>query len=472
MSHATEVREEEAAGTVALERRFVPAFDAPAIGAWVLPFALILLLAFSGGGYDPIVRGQVGILLWWFVLVGAATGSVAVLGGRWAWAGVTLLAAFAVWTGLAITWTESTERTVAELARVATLLGVLVLALASQRHVAARHAVNGAACAIAVVAGAAVLSRLQPGLFGVQQVEEIFPTSKQRLSFPVGYWNLLAGLAVIGLPLLLAVAGAARTTVGRALATAALPVVVLCVFLTVSRGAIGAAGVAVVVFFLLAPDRLPKLAYAAIGGVGGLVLCLAADNRDALQQNLGNALAQEQGDALLGLTILVCLGAALLAAGVGLADRHATRPRWTQPGRKFTSVVALAVVVLGLVAFVGGGGPGWAGERADEFKAQTDTKGVQFDDAVSRLQTVSGNGRYQYWQAAERAKDTDALKGIGPGTFEFWWAREGTISGGFVRDSHSLWADALAETGLVGFTLLVAFFLFVLLTGAIRALRA
>lgn len=456
---------------VTLPRSLLPVVDLPAAGAWLLPFAVILLLAFSGGGYDPIVRGQTGIVVWWMVLVGAALGSVAIRGGRVAWIGVALLTAFLGWSALALTWTESTERTVTEVARVAMLLGVLVLGLASQGRVAARHAVNGAACAIAVVAGAAVLSRLQPQLFPDQPLSAIFPQSRARLAYPVGYWNLLAGLAVMGLPLLLAAAGAARTTLGRAAATAALPVVALCVFLTISRGGLLGVAIAIPVFFLLAPDRLPKLAQAAVAGVGALMLCVAADRREALQQNVGDALARQQGDEMLGLVLLVGAGVALIAAGLALADRHATRPGWSRPSRPVAGAISAAALVAGVVIAVSAGGVGYAGDRFDEFKRVGPPPGTTFDDAVSRLQSVAGGGRYQYWQLAQEAERTNPLQGIGPGTFEYWWARNGTQAG-FIRDAHSLWFDALAETGIVGLVLIAGFFLLVLGTGAVRTLRA
>ncbi|MGH2950597.1 MAG: hypothetical protein ACRDKX_00950, partial [Solirubrobacterales bacterium] len=46
----------------------------PAIAGYALPFLLILYLALEGGGYDPIVRGEVGIAVWWIVLLGAVAG--------------------------------------------------------------------------------------------------------------------------------------------------------------------------------------------------------------------------------------------------------------------------------------------------------------------------------------------------------------------------------------------------------------
>ena len=315
-----------AAGELNRRRWEAPAIDLPALGAWALPFALIMLLAFSGGGYDPIVRGQVGVVVWWTILVGAVLGTVRLRGGPVGRLAVALFAGFVLWTVVGLSWTESTERTVGEIARLAALLGVLILGVASQSGAAARHTVNGAACAITAVAAVAVLSRLQPQLFGASELDAIFPTSRSRLAFPLGYWNLLAGLSVMGVPLLLAAAGAARTNAARGAATAAVPLLGLCVFLTNSRGGLLAAVVVLGVFLLLAPDRLPKLAQAGLGVGGSILLSVAADRRDALQENLGTALAAQQGDELLGIGLLVCAGVGIVAAGVSLADRHATRP--------------------------------------------------------------------------------------------------------------------------------------------------
>jgi hypothetical protein len=44
------------------------------VAAWTLAFAVVFYLAMSNGGYDTIVRSQVGIAVWWIVPLGALTG--------------------------------------------------------------------------------------------------------------------------------------------------------------------------------------------------------------------------------------------------------------------------------------------------------------------------------------------------------------------------------------------------------------
>jgi len=65
------------------------------------------------------------------------------------------------------------------------------------------------------------------------------------------------------------------------------------------------------------------------------------------------------------------------------------------------------------------------------------------------------------------------LTGIGPGTFEFWWARDGSGEGAiFVREAHSLYFESLAELGIVGLLLIGGFVAIVVVAGSARALRA
>lgn len=163
----------------------------------------------------------------------------------------------------------------------------------------ARHAINGAAAAVVLIAAIAVLSRLFPDWLGPTDVERVFPSSAGRLHSPLNYWNALAALVAMGLPLLLSVTPSARTIAGRALATASLPLLVLCLFLAISRGGVIAAGAGLLAFLVLAPDRASRMATMVAAGAGSALLVGAADQRDALQDGLRTAAAHAQGKELL-----------------------------------------------------------------------------------------------------------------------------------------------------------------------------
>ena len=163
-------------GQLAAERKprsAVLAGDAAGrFGLWLgqagLPFLLVAYLGLRGGGFDEIVRSEVGIAAWWIVLLGAAVGVLPLARlSRGAWIALGLFAAFAVWTGLAVGWSESAERSLDELGRVAALLAVFALALSVQGADGLRRAVGAVGAAIALVSGRraafAAASGLVPG---------------------------------------------------------------------------------------------------------------------------------------------------------------------------------------------------------------------------------------------------------------------------------------------------------------------
>lgn len=447
--------------------------DLPALGGWALGFSMVVILGLSGGGYDAVTRGEAAIAAWWIVGAGIGLGALALPRTKLAWAALLLFGGLTVWTGLGLTWTESTERTVVEAARNVGYAGMLLLALAVCARTPARHLVAGVATGLVVVCSYALLTRIQPEWFGPVALHEIFPTSRRRLAQPLGYWNALAGLAAVALPLLLAFAGDARRLVARSTAAAFLPVVVLVIFLTVSRGGVVAAGLAVLVWFALAPDRLPKIALLVVASVGSGVVCAAAERRDALQAGLDSALARQQGDELQVIVLLVMGGVAVLTYGISLLERHAVRSSITEVPRRHAGVAALATTALIAIVFLAAGGGGWTSDRVAEFKGEGGGAATNYDNAFSRLQSVDSNSRYGFWVVARDAQREQPLTGTGPGTFEYVWAREHPNDGpSFVRDAHSLWAETLGEMGLVGFVLVVGFFLMALAAGAVRALRA
>ena len=133
---------------------------------WLLGFGLVAYLGLKGGGYDPLVHDQVGIAVWWVLLATVAVGALPRRRlGLLAWTALGLLAAFVAWTALSLTWTESVERTWADLARVGGYLGVFALALFVRDSHGARRMVAAVGAGIACVAIVALLSRLHPAWF-------------------------------------------------------------------------------------------------------------------------------------------------------------------------------------------------------------------------------------------------------------------------------------------------------------------
>ena len=165
--------------------RWVTRPELGAIGAWLLGAALILYLGIKGGGYDVVVRSEIGIAVWWLVLLGAMVGALpARRVNRSSWLLFALLAALAVWSALSTSWSESSERSILESGRLAMYLGVLALAVAVSTRDRVRPLISGIACGVVGVAALAVLSRLQPAWFpeGATTTGQFLESARSRLA--------------------------------------------------------------------------------------------------------------------------------------------------------------------------------------------------------------------------------------------------------------------------------------------------
>lgn len=445
--------------------------DLPAAGAWLLAFAPVLYLGLRGGGYDVVVRGELGIAVWWLLGVAALAGVLPVVRpGRATLAVVGALALFSVWTGLAIAWSGDVERSVLELARVLTYLGMLVLAAWALDARTVRSALHGAAVACAAVGLLAVLSRIRPDAFPQDDLVTFFgEAAGRRLNYPLNYSDGLGSLMAVGIPLLLAAAVLARTVAGKAMSAAAVPVLLLALYLSGSRGGLLAAIVGLLVWIALSPDRLPRLATLGFAGAGAAVLLAAAAARPAFRDGLLTAASREQADDMLVYLVVVCAGVALLQGGLSLALRYGERPAWSRPSRRAAVAVVAAMALVGSGAALATGAPAALAGKWREFQSAKPSP-VAGNDVFGRLADLSGSNRYQYWQSALRGWQTDRLKGIGPGMFELWWARDGEIAE-FIRDAHSLYVETLVELGVVGLALLAVALALMLGLGGAAALR-
>jgi hypothetical protein len=461
------VRDRIEAGLIALR-------DKPADPAiWLGSAALIVYLALKAGGYDPIPRDQVAILAAWALLVGVAVGALSIeLIGIPARVVLFVFVGLTVWTALSLSWTQSDERTMTELARTLSYLAVFALALAVQRGRRWRALLYGVTTGIAVVAGLAVLSRLHPQWFPANELGRVLQgiEIERRLAYPLNYSSALGSFAAMGLPLLLAASSSARTLAGQVLAAAAFPVAGLAFYLASSGTATLVVVAGLVAFFILAPDRLPKIATLAIGAAGTAVLGYAVDDRAALSRGLVTPEMKSQGSEVLLILIFVCVAVGLCQLAISLAVRHGRRPAWMLVSPRAAVLATVAAIVIAVPIAAAAGGAREAKDRWENFKSRS--AGSPGQSRAAQIVNTSGSGRYQFWQSAVDAYKTEEFHGIGPGTFEFWWAQHASYAGAFVRDAHSLYIESLAELGIVGGILVAGLVLAIIGIGSVRAMRA
>ena len=445
-----------------------------AAASFGVPFLVVSYLGMNEGGAAGISEGgagipiwaEIGILGWWAVLVLALAGRPALRrADPLARVAIGTLGAFAVWTVISMFFSDSAGRTAIEAARVLTYLVALLLTVMLWRPGSGRRVLAGVASAIAIVGLVGLTSRLFPGLFGPNDLATEVVGIESRLAFPVEYWNGLASLIAVGMPLFLWGAASARTQLVRSLAAAIAPLMILVIYLTYSRGGALAAGLGAATLFAFYPVRIALVPTLLTSGLGGLALIWAADRRADFTGGLDSGAAGDQGLEMLVICLLVAGLSAVAHFGIGRLIRDA----WIwfpRVGRRQAALATGALVLVLGVGAVAAGVPSSAADSFEEFRTQADP-----GRDAERFSSASGNGRWQYWSAAARAGAGEPATGIGPGTFEFYWEEHGILPG-YIVDAHSLYMEVFAELGVIGLGLLVAFTMLVLLAGSLRSLAA
>src|SRR5690349_4876047 len=202
--------------------------------ALISPLLLLLPLALAGGGFALSDRHIAGLAVWLIVvgmLVLGAAGR-ALLARPFYWA-TGLIGALALLSALSSFWSGSIELSVAEADRVLVYLGVFIATfLIAQTGQRRQRFGEGLAIALIAIAAIAVASRLLPDVIHVLEG----PGSGSRLSYPLGYWNGEGVVFGIATGLALWLSRRSLTPILRWIAVASLPVVLLALYLTYSRG--------------------------------------------------------------------------------------------------------------------------------------------------------------------------------------------------------------------------------------------
>ena len=416
----------------------------PRVTAFVAFAGLVIAYALPGGAYDVVVRQEYGIVIWWLVGLGFVTGVLPRnLPGRFGLLFVLALAAYAGWTALSLGWTQSAERTTAEIARVLDYLGLVVLIGSVLDRATWRTAAMGLAFGAMVVCVLVLLSRLYPGSFPASTL--VRPHVNNRLSYPFGYWNAVGAWGSMSIAAGIAWSTHESSRLRRAAALGLVPVATAVTYLTYSRAAVASSVVGVALVFGLSRYRVAAFVHILTAAAAGAIVIAVIRANPAISTGAGGA----GSGSVLGATVL----AMAMAGGVAAATRSdgINRARLSRRWARTVATVTTAVVVL----VAAGLGPNAASKAWHQFRHQNNGPAVTAD-AASRLTQLSGS-RYSVWNVSMKAFDAKPFNGVGAGSFEFWWDRHGT-DGEFVRNAHSFEFENMAELGMPGLVLIVAVF--------------
>jgi tetratricopeptide (TPR) repeat protein len=352
-----------------------------------------------------------------------------------------LLAALIAWVGLTLWWSIAPDLSWAAFDRLLVYGAFALLGLLATRvPQPARTAAAGLALLLGLVLAWALLGKVIPSLF---------PDGARvtRLRNPVGYWNSLALVAATAVPFGLWIACSRRYhPAARAGGCLLVYLAELVVVLTYSRAGIAVAVLAALAWLAIDRDRLETLATLVIvTPVAGLV-SLWAFSRPALTDDLQPYVDRVDDGAWFG--VILCVGAAVVVtlAYVALRTELSAERR-----RALARTLGLVVLVVGIAAvavvLVAKGGA-----ILDEFRG---AKTAEVTQTPNRLADLSSSNRWTWWKEAWQLFEDAPAGGKGAATFEV--ARRGIRNGSIVTtEPHDLPLQFLAETGIVGFLLLLA----------------
>jgi hypothetical protein len=344
------------------------------------------------------------------------------------------LFALAIWVGLTTFWSVSPEASWQYTNRtlvyaVFALLGVLAGTLLVQP---AQRVADGAALLLALLLAWALLAKCVPALYSDYG-------RLARLRAPLDYWNELALLAVVAVPVALRLA-----TRAYAAGVALLYLAALTVLLTYSRFGVALACLAAVAWILLASERVESLAAVALAGIPaaavfGVALVLPGITSDGEPRSVRAHDGWVFALAVVAGAVAAAGGAALLARLLPVRDGLRAR---IERAAGVAGVVAALAIAAAAIVFAGRIWHAFANPVSSQISSNT-----------GHLASLSSSNRWRWWQEAWHAFVRHPGGGTGAGTFQFTdylLRRTGLVT---TTEPHNVPLQFLSETGIVGFLL-------------------
>ena len=361
------------------------------------------------------------------------------------------LLGLAVWTGASTVWSVSpddswsyTNRTLVYAAFA--VAGVLLAALLSRP---ASALARGAAVLLALVIGWALLAKCVPALYPSygRQPGLGGELGLARLRSPVGYWNELALLGDVAVPLALWLAAPRTRRIGlRAAGAVLLFAAALATLLTYSRFGVALAVVAAVAWIVLDGDRVESLVVTALAGGAAAAVFAVALTLPGITKD-GQVRSVRAHDGWIFALDVLAAGVLVAAAVLALARLERRRPLGATVRRKVERAAGLAALIAVLAGvIVAGVYAGWI------WHSFTNPVSSQINSQSNRLLSANSSNRWRWWTEEWHAFTRHPFGGTGAGTFQLTdlAMRRSPLT---TTEPHNRPLQFLGETGIVGLLL-------------------
>jgi O-antigen ligase/polysaccharide polymerase Wzy-like membrane protein len=331
------------------------------------------------------------------------------------------LAALALWCAASVAWSIEPDRSWAYANRTVVYLAFAVLGMFLAGRT--RALALGLAALLGAVCAWSLAGKVFPWLY--EDYGRI-----ARLRGPVGYWNALALLGDVALPL-----GLWLATRRRALGGLLVYGWLVAIPLTYSRGGIAVAVVVVGAWLVVSGFWLDGLATLVAAGVPAAAVAGLAFTLDGVTSD-GTSHAMRVHDGLL-------FGAALVVGAAVAAALSRLPPPVETPGVRRAAITCLVIAAAAVCLVAGLHARTWW----DEFTAPAS---VEVSNGPARLAEASSNHRWVWWKQAWHGFEGHELAGTGAGSFQFTNWRYHTSITDQTLEPHDLPVQFLTETGAVG----------------------
>jgi hypothetical protein len=405
--------------------------------------AALLVSSRSDAGYYPTTWYAVALFAIGLLVVGLLVLGPRIDASRASLVAIGLLAAFAAWSYLSITWAEN--RAVAWDGANRAAFYTVLLAIFSLWRLDARGA-----RAILTLTG---LGLATIGLVELLRADAATDPSAffidARFWAPAGYINANVALWALGLfPCLMLAASRETHPILRGLAFGGATLLSSLALFGQSRGWMIALPLALLAYLAISPRRVRALGPVVLVAVATFAI---ADPILAVHDDSSRDFAAKVGVAI-GDILTMSAAMALLGLVIAFADRAARPSARTVKAVQVgvgTTVAVVAVAAVALMLVEAGNPVPKASDTWEELKSGDG----QAEQGSSRF-TTGGTGRYDFWVVAWDLFEGRPLTGIGSENFQEAYLRRGT-SGEKPRFPHSLEMGILSQTGLVGILLFV-----------------
>jgi hypothetical protein len=333
------------------------------------------------------------------------------------------LAALAVWCAASIAWSVEPDRSWSYANRTFVYLAFALvgafLAAEPKRLLYGMSGLLGAVCVWSLA------GKVLPWLY--EDYGRI-----ARLRGPVGYWNALALLGDIALPL-----GLCLATRLRWAGTLLVYGWIVVIGMTYSRGGVLVAVVVVALWMWLSKawiEALSTLVAAGLPAVGALAVAFSLPGITSDGQT---HTARLHAGIVFGIVL-----AADAVIAVALS-------RYPLPAVTTTRRIALALLAVAIAASVAVG----AARSHSWWHSFTSSSGPELTNSPGHLASSAGNFRWSWWHQAWKGFEQAPLKGTGAGSFLVTNLRYRTSSLDQTIEPHDVPLQFLTETGVIGFAL-------------------